>query len=451
MTAPTHRLLTETRFKPFYWTIFLGSLNDNLLKFAITLVLTYQVSVPGVSPALVGALTGALFVLPSLFFSTLAGAVADRGALHVLIRWGKVFEVMVMLVAAWALLTLSVPVLYGCVLLSGLHVTWFSTLKFAYVPRHLAPAELLGGNALMETGLFTAIVLGTLLGGWLVDPVTLPAVSDGWQPSWRQVALPSLVCLLAVAGWVLSRRIPSTPPLPAASAPADASRPAHAIKDIWRHMAMAASMPAVFRPMVGISWMWFFGSVWMGLFPAIARDVVQAPPSIASSLMVVTAIGIGMGSMGCDVLSRQGLGRHLVLLGAIGMFIFGLDFALALHALEGRPPLVPAGSHALDYLAHWPYGRLALDLGFMSAAMGVFSVPLYARFQTHAPAAWRARLVGANNVLNALLMVLSALWIMALIKSGASVAQVGMATAALQLLVCAVVAKYLNREIQDAE
>lgn len=428
------RYLVQRRFAPFYWTVFLGSVNDNLLKFAITLILTYQVAMADLPPALVGAATGALFVLPSLLFSTLAGIWADAGALDVLIRWGKRFEIGMMVLAAWALHTLNAPVLLLCVLLSGLHVTWFSTLKYAYVPRHLDRQELLSGNALMEAGLFTAILLGTVLGGWLVAPGPVTEIA-----SLQRAVLPALLLGLALLGWWLSRWVPATPALQGRAGAEGVSHEMahpHAVKDIWRHVHLAMQMPTIWWPMLGISWMWFFGAVWLGLFPAITRDILQALPSVASGLMVLTSVGIAAGSLSCHMVAKRGLTHWLVPMGMLGMLLFGADLGWCLLQLEGQPALVPAQAGVMDYLQQGQYARATADLVGMAASMGVFSVPLYARVQSHAPALLRARLVAANNVLNALLMVLSGVWIWALVSAGASVAEVALATMGLQAVLC---------------
>ena len=163
------QLLRQRRYAPFFWAVFLGSVNDNLLKFAVTLLLVYQagsVAQPAwLTAGIVGPLTGALFIIPSLLMSAVAGRLADHLPLDRLIRWGKGLEVLMMALASIAWSAGHAWGLLACLVLSGMHVTWFSTVKYAYVPRHLDPHELLGGNGLLEMGLFMAILLGTLGGG----------------------------------------------------------------------------------------------------------------------------------------------------------------------------------------------------------------------------------------------------------------------------------------------
>src|SRR5690348_17408008 len=73
------RLMGERRFAPFFWTQFLGAANDNLLKFAFTLLVTYHAAEwGGADPSTVGFLLGALFITPFLLLSATAGQLADK-------------------------------------------------------------------------------------------------------------------------------------------------------------------------------------------------------------------------------------------------------------------------------------------------------------------------------------------------------------------------------------
>src|SRR5690606_25786238 len=171
----------------------------------------------------------------------MAGQLADRLPLDRLIRWGKGLEVLMMVLASIAWWAGHTWGLLACLVLSGMHVTWFSTVKYAYVPRHLGPHELVGGNGLLEMGLFMAILLGTLGGGALI--------SSGEARPW----LPAALLMLALAGWALSLKVPSTPVV---------SSPTVGLAGVglWRSLAMNGAGPGPLMPVLGISWMWFFGA-----------------------------------------------------------------------------------------------------------------------------------------------------------------------------------------------
>jgi MFS family permease len=408
--SPAHqfRLLRQRRYAPFFWVVFLGSVNDNLLKFAVTLLLVYQAGSTAqpawLTAGTVGPLTGALFIIPSLLFSAPAGRLADRLPLDQLIRWGKGLEVLMMALASWAWWLGDAWGLLACLLLSGTHVTWFSTLKYAYVPRHLDLHELLGGNGLLEMGLFMAILLGTLGGGVVMSGMG----TQQWLPAW--------LLAFAAVGWGLSFRVPPTP----ASAVAAVTGSLKAT-GLWRSLMLHGDGPGPLWPVLGISWMWFFGATCLTLFPAVTRDVLQAQPSVASLLLVMTSVGIGLGALSCEWWARHGRAATLVAAGAVGMAAFGADLAWGLAQFASRPA-TQMRWEAWTFVSESAHARLLIDLGAMACCMGWFSVPLYAQMQTRAAPTHRARVVAANNVLNAIFILASAVMVWGLDALGTGLA-----------------------------
>ena len=172
--APTHEdpnqftLLRQRRFAPFFWTQFSGAANDNLFKFAFTVMVTYQLQVAWLPPAMAGLVIGALFILPFLLFSATSGQLADKYDKKVLIRFVKRLEVAIMALAAWGFFGNRVEVLLACTFLMGVHSTLFGPVKFAYLPQHLNEREIMGGNGMVEMGTFVAILLGNVAGGLII-------------------------------------------------------------------------------------------------------------------------------------------------------------------------------------------------------------------------------------------------------------------------------------------
>jgi hypothetical protein len=414
------QLLRQRRFSPFFWAMFLGAFNDNLLKFVVVLVLTYQVQVDWLPATQVGPVLGAIFILPSVLWSVLAGEVADRFELDRLMRWGKAAEMLMMLLAAWALWQRSAPALLVCVFASGVHVTLFATLKYAYPPRHLAPHELVGGNGLLEMGTFTAILLGTVLGGWCLGAI------GQLGPDADADATSVVTWLLGVAclGWWCALRVPRTP---AASPRLKLSL------DLWRVAAdtlgHARRQPELWWSLLGISWMWAFGSVMFSIFPAVAQQVLHADPDVAAALLVVSTLGVALGALACERLSRLKAGQApdlgLVLFGGAMMAIFGLDMARVVNDIAEDPGMAAVRHYGLATLQAHPEHLLGLiDLGLMSMGIALFSVPWYVRMQARADEAHRARVVGANNLLNALFILAASLLASLLLSVGLSLGMV---------------------------
>ncbi|MDQ3059370.1 MAG: MFS transporter [Pseudomonadota bacterium] len=425
-------LLGQRRFAPFFWTQFSGAANDNLFKFAFTVMVTYQLSVGWLPPALAGLVIGALFILPFLLFSATSGQLTDKFEKTRMIRFVKNLEIVIMLIAAVGFVSgnvnVQVPLLLGCTFLMGLHSTLFGPVKFAYLPQALSERELTGGNGMVEMGTFVAILLGQVVGGLMV---AVPGVG----PQYVAVA-----CVgLALAGRVVAQFIPKAP----------ATDPGlkinwNPVTETWRNLQLARVNVAVFRSMLGISWMWFFGAVFLSQFPSFAKEVLHGNEQVASLLLVVFSIGIATGSLLCEVLSRRHVEIGLVPLGAIGMSVFAVDIYFASRGLPSASLMGVAGFLAQP--AHW---RVMLDLALLSLFAGLYSVPMYALIQLRSQPTHRARIIAANNILNALFMIVSAVLAGALLKAQFSIPQIflftGLANAVVAFYIFMLVPEYLLR------
>ena len=421
-------LLGQRRFAPFFWTQFLGAANDNLFKFALTVLVTYQLQLDWLPPAMAGLAIGALFILPYLLFSATSGQIADKLDKARLMRLVKNLEIAIMAVAAWGFWSQQVPVLLACVLLMGLHSTLFGPVKYAYLPQHLGERELTGGNGMVEMGTFVAILLGNVVGGLLI---AMPEVGRHW------VAIACLV--LAAAGRAAVQFVPVSP----------ATDPAirinwNPVTETWRNLRLAHGNVVVFRSLLGISWMWFFGAIFLSNFPAFAKEVLGGDEHVASLLLVVFSVGIGVGSLLCEMLSRRHVEIGLVPFGAIGMSLFAVDLYFATAGLA------PGGGQAVGAFVREPqHWRVMADLAGLSLCAGLYSVPMYALIQLRAQPTHRARIIAANNMLNALFMIASALMAGALLKAGFSIPQLFLVTGLLNAVVAAyiflLVPEYLLR------
>lgn len=408
-------LLAQRRFAPFFWTQFSGAANDNLFKFAFTVMVTYQLSVSWLPPTTAGLVIGALFILPFLLLSATAGQFADKYSKPSLIRWLKNLEIAIMLVAALGFVIKSPPLLLGSIFLMGLHSTLFGPVKYAYLPQVLRDSELTGGNGMVEMGTFVAILLGNVVGGLLV------AIPDTGH---LDVAIACVA--LAVFGRVVASFVPALP----ASMP-ELKINWNPVSETLRNLRLAHSHTVVFRSLLGISWMWFFGAVFLSQFPNLAREVLHGDAGVASGLLVVFSIGIGVGSLLCETLSRRQVEIGLVPLGAIGMSVFAVDFYFASRGLPPSDTLMNL-SQFLDHPAHW---RVLADLLLLSLSAGLYSVPMYALIQLRSPATHRARIIAANNILNALFVIVSSLLVGILLSIGATVPEVFLFTALANVVV----------------
>ena len=423
-------LLKQRRFAPFFWTQFLGAGNDNLFKFALTVMVTYQLQVSWLPPSLAGLVIGAVFIFPFVITSATSGQLTDKYDKTKMIRFVKNLEIVIMLIAAYGFIASNAVVLLVCVFLMGIHSTLFGPVKFAYLPQVLNEREITGGNGMVEMGTFVAILLGSLAGGLLV---ALPEVGHLYI---------AVACLaVAVLGRITAQFVPPSP----ATDP-DLVINWNPISETLRNLKLARTNIVVFRSLLGISWMWFFGAVFLGQFPSFAKEVLHGDSNVASLLLVVFSVGIGVGSLMCEMLSKRHVEIGLVPLGAIGMSIFAIDLYFASRALPSASEMGVAAFVA--QAKHW---RVMADLGLLALFAGLYSVPMYALIQLRSPASHRARIIAANNILNALFMIASSILAGAMLALGASVPQIFLAVGIANIVVAGyiflLVPEYLLRFI----
>ena len=423
-------LLRRRRFLPLFVTQFFGALNDNVFKNALVVLLTFKTAEwTRISPGVLANLAAGIFILPFFLFSATAGQLADKFDKARIARLVKVLEICIMALAGIGFAVHSLALLLTALFLMGCHSTLFGPVKYAILPQHLAASELIGGNALIEAGTFVAILLGTILGGVLA--------ADG-DTLWITVA----ALTIAVSGYLASRFIPSAP-----APDAGLRLQLNPLVETVRVIGHARGNRTVFLSILGISWFWLFGALFLAQFPAYAKDVLGGGELSVTLLLAVFTVGIGVGSLACERMSAGRVELGLVPLGSIGLTAFALDLAWA------SPSLAPAGAPlaigALLALAGtW---HVLIDLLLIGLFGGFFIVPLYTLMQERSEPTHRARIVAANNILNALFMVVGSLAAAGLLSAGLSIpALFGVAAvcnAAVALYIYKLVPEFLVRFI----
>ncbi|MEO8384567.1 MAG: MFS transporter [Betaproteobacteria bacterium] len=424
-------LLAERRFAPFFWTQFLGAGNDNIFKFAFTVLATFHAAEwGGLDAKLAGPVIGGLFILPFVLFSATSGQLADKYDKAGIARLVKNLEIGFMMVIGAGFIWQLPAALYLGVFLMGCHSTLFGPAKFAYLPQHLRETELTGGNGLVEMGTFVAILLGTMLGGALV---AIP----GMGPSY--VAVASIV--IAIIGRIAAGFIPASP----APAP-ELKINWNPVTETWANLKIANKNRVVFLSMIGISWLWFFGSIFLTSFTGFAKEVLSGNEQVVTLLLATFSVGIGLGSVLCEKMSGHRVEIGLVPFGAIGMTVFAVDLYFASRGMSAGT-LISAG----DFIRIGRHWRIMADLFLLAMFAGFYSVPLYALMQARTEKAFRARIIAANNILNALFMVVASLMAAALLQSGLTMPQlylvVGIMNAAVALFIFKLVPEFLMRFI----
>jgi 1-acyl-sn-glycerol-3-phosphate acyltransferase len=419
-------LLRERRFAPLFWVQFFGAANDNIFKFAFTLLATYaSASWGNVDPQLAGFLIGALFIAPFVLFSATSGQLADKLEKSLFIRRVKNAEIAVMIIGAAGLLLRVPSLVYLAIFLLGLQSTVFGPVKYSYLPQHLDAHEVTGGNGMVEMGTFVAILLGTIGGGMLLSRFGEAGVH----------ATAVAVVVIALLGRLAAQFVPHSP----------AADPGLAINwnpfsETLANLRLAHHNIAVFNSIIGISWLWFFGSIFLTSFTPYTREHLGGNEAVVTFLLAVFSIGIGIGSLACERLSGRRVEIGLVPFGSIGMTVFAVDLYFASASFT---PMRAGG--VSEFLAHAGAWRIIADLALLALFAGLYSVPLYALIQTRADRSRVARIVAANNILNALFMVAASLAATALLGAGLTIPQLFLVTA----LMNAAVAIYIYRLVPE--
>ncbi|WP_454763627.1 MFS transporter [Cupriavidus campinensis] len=430
------RLLGERRFAPFFWTQFLGAMNDNVFKVAFTSLVTYHTALfDGVDARSAAFLISAIFIAPFVLFSATSGQIADKIEKSRLIRLVKSLEIAIMVLGLAGFAWHSAPLLYVGTFLMGLHSTLFGPVKFAYLPQHLDQHELVGGNGLVEMGTFVAILIGTLIGGELAGVARDGAVVG---PLYVGIACVAI----AVTGRLVSRGVPvSPPPQP------DLRINWNPFTETWRNLMIARERRVVFLSLLGISWLWFLGATFLTSFFSFARDVLGGDQNVVTLLLAVFSIGIGTGSLLCERLSGRNVEIGLVPFGSIGMTVFAVDLYLATHGETSGAALSGIGGF-LDQPGHW---RVLGDLFGLAMFGGFYSVPLYALIQSRCAPTHRARIIAANNILNSFFMIGASLLGVGMAMAGYSIPQlflvVGLLNAVVAIYIYTLVPEFLLRFI----
>ncbi|MFL1494168.1 MFS transporter [Pseudomonas antarctica] len=389
MSHPSQFTLLRTRrFLPFFITQLLGAFNDNIFKQSLILAILYKLTIDGDRSIWVN-LCALLFILPFFLFSALAGQFGEKFNKDALIRAIKIGEIVIMAVGATGFLFNHLELMLLALFAMGTHSALFGPVKYSIMPQALHDDELVGGNGLVEMGTFLAILAGTIGAGIMMS-------STHYAP-----IVAAAIVGVAVLGYLASRSIPRA----AASTP-ELRLNWNIFSESWATLRLGLGQtPAVSRSIVGNSWFWFVGAIYLTQIPAYAKEWLYGDETVVTLILTVFSVGIALGSMLCEKLSGRKVEIGLVPFGSFGLTVFGL--LLWWHS-GGLPQNVQAN----DWLAVLGYGQawwVLFDILGLGVFGGFYIVPLYALIQSRTAENERARVIAANNILNALFMVVSAI------------------------------------------
>ena len=432
--ANQFQLFKHRRFSAMFFTQFLGAFNDNIFKQALILVLTYTAaSQLGMEVSILNNLAAMLFILPYFLFSALAGQIADKFEKSKLTRLIKLLELVIMAIAAVGFVFEWYALLFVALFLMGTHSTFFGPIKYAYLPQAMNENELVGANGLFQMGTSLAILLGMIIAGVLTQ------LSQSFY--WISVA----VLVVAVLGYLAARYIPTMP----------AMQPQLDID--WNIFTTSVatvrylySLPFLFFVILGNSWFWFYGATFLTQTPEFSKVILHGDESVVIFLLTLFSVGVSIGSLLCKTFTKNQVSLRLLPFGIAGLSIFAIDLYFSLSGLNinvDNETLLGI-SDLFGINGSW---RVFADLFFLGFSGGLYIVPLYASMQAYAPKSHRARIIGANNIFNAIFMVTSAIFAIVILNSlGLTLPQLFLVTGLLNIAFGAFLYIKLNKHIKNA-
>ena len=386
-------LLGTRRFLPMFVTQFFGALNDNVYKQSLLLVITYGwINQQSASVSTLNNLAALLFILPYFIFSATAGQIADKYERSQLVRGIKILEIVIMLIGSAGFLLGHLWLLLMALFLMGVHSTFFGPIKYAILPEILKPNELMSGNALFQSGTSMAILIGMILGGAVIS------ASDG-NLLWISLT----VVTIAILGYISSRFV-----LKQNVTSPDIKIDWNFFRTSFQTLKYAKSLPIIFMILLGNSWYWFYGATYLTQIPQLTQQNLHASENVVSLLLTFFSVGIGVGSLLCRRIGGTEVNLKMVPIGAIGLTVFAFYLAASLAFVPERSGDLLGLKEV--FTQGWSYYHVMLAVTLLGISGGFYIVPLYAMMQAFSPRSHRARVVAANNILNAVFMVSSAIF-----------------------------------------
>ncbi|MDE2420284.1 MAG: MFS transporter [Gammaproteobacteria bacterium] len=421
-------LLKTRRFLPIFITQFLGALNDNTFKQALIILFTFHAaSVINVQPTILNNLAAGLFILPYFLFSSTAGQIADKYEKSKLTQYIKIFEIMIMSLVTIAFFThtfwLFMVALFGM----GTHATFFGPIKYSILPQLLTRDEIVGGNGLFETGTSFATLAGMILGGTIM---TIAGTNYFW--------ISGTLLIIAIVGYLFSHEIPAR-----AIGHADLKINWNVLATTRQTLQYASNLGDVSYTILGISWFWYYGATFLTQIPVFTREILHGSESVVTFLLTVFSVGIALGSLLCEHFTGRHAQLKLVPFGAVGLTASAIFLYLASRGLVSHSE----HQNMIDVISQAQYWPVFIAFAGIGMFGGFYIVPLYAHLQYDSPESFRARVIAANSIMNALFMVVSSVVSVAVLSwLHRSIPELFLLTAIISAVVSLIVIKHLNTD-----
>lgn len=417
------KLMGSKRFSPLFFTQFFGAFTDNVFKQALIMLIVFSLASSS-DASLWSNIAAGLFILPFFLFSGLAGELSEKIEKSKLIRCTKIAEIAIMVFGVAALYSGNPTFMVMVLFVMGLQSTIFGPTKYSILPQHLKSDEVIAGNGLMEMGTFIAILFGTMCGAYFINQ------ENG-------IAFVSTILLLSsILGYVSSTKIPPAP----ATSP-ELKLGLNIFKQTKELFKITKGRPrSVYLSVIGISWFWFIGATFLTQLPTFVKTSLNGNETLVTLLLVGFSLGIGVGSLLCETMSRKKVELGIVPFGSIGITLFGVLLYCSIPDTASSVQLTASGF--LETAYGW---CVFLNIVMIGIFGGFYTVPLYSLIQTRTEKEYISRVVASNNMLNALFMVINAGVVMLLLGAGMSIPELFLTIS----VVNAIVSLYIYAQVPE--
>ncbi|WP_068473365.1 MFS transporter [Saccharicrinis aurantiacus] len=300
----------KTFWLPLFITNFLGVLNDNYLKYLVFFISTTWIMKD--SESIVIMLASALFVIPYILFSPIAGKLARDYSKAKIIQRAKLAEIPIMVIASAGFIFESIIVTMFAIFLMGLQSALFSPAKYGII-RDIGGKEGISyGTGAMEMLTFMGVLIGTYVAGVSSDISKSESLGTYQLP-----IVCSALIGFAVIGWLLSLKIH-----PQESTPEEEDDTSlNPIIFLVRSYKWSKQVKGLNVVIMSLATFWAIGSLLQMNITVHCRNVLELSDTATSSIMASVAIGIGLGCYLTGVIMNKGIKMYLVPIGGLGMLI----------------------------------------------------------------------------------------------------------------------------------
>ncbi len=416
-------LLQTKRFLPLFITQFLGAFNDNVFKNALIMLVVFKL-VSSDQAGLWTNIAAGLFILPFFLFSSLAGQIAEKYDKSKVIQVTKFAEILIMVFGSIALYLGNPIILVAVLFLMGTQSAFFGPCKYSIIPQHLKEEEFVGANGLMEMGTFLSILVGTMVGAYCI------VQANG------EFIVSLIVLSIAALGFLSSLSIPKAPSLDSTT-----KINFNIFSETKNLMSILKNRPrSVYLSVVGISWFWFLGATYLTQLPSFVKDYLGGGETVVTLILTVFSLGIAIGSLLCESLSRRRIELGIVPFGSIGLTLFGVLLYFSV------PDTITVSSLSIpDFLSTFYGYSVMFNLFMIGIFGGFYTVPLYALIQKRTEKEYMSRIIAANNMLNAFFMVINAGIVIGLFAIGLNIPEIFLTMS----IFSAIISIYIYRQVPE--